>query len=72
MTPPARPDLDQLLDTWARARRLPDADAERIRQAILPPVAAPSITWWAEFNDKLSTVIARATAPPAPAFSFLP
>jgi hypothetical protein len=69
MTQPERPDLDQLLATWARARRLPDADAERIRQAILPPVAAPSITWWAEFNDKLSTAIARATATPAPALA---
>jgi hypothetical protein len=69
MTSPARPDLDALLATWARAQRLPDADAERILQAIVPPVAAPSMTWWSEFNDKLSTAIARATATPAPALA---
>ena len=33
MTGPARSDLDQLLAAWASARRLPDAEAERIRQA---------------------------------------
>jgi hypothetical protein len=69
MTSPARHDLDTLLATWAQARRLPDADAERILQAIVPPVAAPSMTWWSEFNDKLSTAIARATAAPAPALA---
>jgi hypothetical protein len=69
MTPPARPDLDQLLATWAQARRLPDAEAERIRQAIVPAVAAPSMTWWAEFNDRLSSVITRATATPVPALA---
>ena len=45
MTSPARPDLDQLLAAWAQVQRLPDADAERIRQAILPAVAAPSAAW---------------------------
>ena len=69
MTTAGRPDLDELLATWAQARRLPDADAERILQAIVPPVAAPSMTWWSEFNDKLSTAIARATAAPAPALA---
>jgi hypothetical protein len=71
MTSPARPDLDQLLAAWAQVQRLPDADAERIRQAILPAVAAPSATWWAEFNDKLSEVITRATATPVPALAGL-
>ena len=46
--------------------RLPDADAERIRLAIVPAVAAPSMTWWSEFNDKLSTAISRATSLPVP------
>jgi hypothetical protein len=69
MTRSERHDLDALLATWAQARRLPDADAERILQAIVPPVAAPSMTWWSEFNDKLSTAIARATAAPAPALA---
>jgi hypothetical protein len=67
MTSPARPDLDQLLAAWAQVQRLPDADAERIRQAILPAVAAPSMTWWSEFNDKISTAISRATSVPVPA-----
>ena len=71
MSSPVRYDLDQLLATWARTRRLPDADAERIRQAIVPAVAAPSATWWAEFNDKLSGVITRATADPVPALAGL-
>jgi hypothetical protein len=71
MTNPARPDLDQLLDAWAAARRLPDAEAERIRQAIIPPVPSLSPTWWSEFNTKLSTAIARATTTPAPALAAL-
>jgi hypothetical protein len=66
MTTAGRPDLDELLATWAQARRLPDADAERIRQAIVPAVAAPSMTWWSEFNDKISTAISRATSMPVP------
>jgi hypothetical protein len=69
MTSPRRSQLDDLLATWAQARRLPDAEAERIRQAVLPVVAAPSMTWWAEFNDKLSSVITRATAVPVPALA---
>ena len=36
MTGPARPDLDRLLDAWASARRLPEA--ELIRQAVVPAV----------------------------------
>jgi hypothetical protein len=71
MTHPARHDLDQLLAAWAQARRLPDADAERIRQAILPAVPPLSPTWWSEFNGKLSTAITRATATPAPALAAL-
>jgi hypothetical protein len=66
MTTTGRPHLDGLLATWAQARRLPDADAERIRQAIVPAVAAPSMTWWSEFNDKISTAIGRATSMPIP------
>jgi hypothetical protein len=71
MTSAGRPDLDELLATWAQARRLPDADAERIRQAIVPVVAAPSMTWWSEFNDKISTAITRATAMPIPGLAAL-
>jgi hypothetical protein len=71
MTGPAPHDLDELLAVWAHARRLPDADAERIRQAIVPAVPALSPTWWSEFNQKLSTAITRATATPAPALAAL-
>jgi hypothetical protein len=67
MTSPRRSELDDLLAAWAQAERLPDAEADQIRQAIVPAVAAPSVTWWAEFNDKLSAVITRATAMPVPA-----
>jgi hypothetical protein len=71
MTSPARHDLDQLLAAWAQARRLPDAEAERIRQAIVPAVPALEATWWSEFNSKISTAIARATATPVPALAAL-
>jgi hypothetical protein len=71
MTSPARHDLDQLLAAWAQARRLPDADAERVRQAIVPPVPPLEATWWSEFNSKLSTVITRATTTPVPALAAL-
>jgi hypothetical protein len=71
MTGPARPDLDQLLAAWASTRRLPDAEAERIRQAIVPAVPPLQATWWSDFNDKLSTAIARATATPGPALAAL-
>ena len=69
MTGPARPDLDRLLAAWASDRRLPDAEAERIRQAIVPVAPPLQATWWTEFNDKLSTAIARATATPDPALA---
>ena len=71
MTSPARHDLDQLLAAWAHARRLPDAEAERIRQAIVPAVPALEATWWSEFNGKISTAIARATATPVSALAAL-
>jgi hypothetical protein len=71
MTSPARQDLDQLLAAWAQARRLPDAEAERIRQAIVPAGPALEATWWSEFNSKISTAIARATATPVPALAAL-
>jgi hypothetical protein len=71
MTNPAHHDLDRLLAAWAQARRLPDADAERIRQAIVPAVSALQASWWSEFNSKLSTAITRATAVPAPALAAL-
>jgi hypothetical protein len=71
MTSPARQDLDQLLAAWAHARRLPDAEAERIRQAIVPAVPALEATWWSEFNSEISTAIARATATPVPALAAL-
>jgi hypothetical protein len=70
MTSPARSDLDQLLAAWASARRLPDAEAERVRQAIVPADPLPA-TWWSDFNDRISTAIARATATPAPALAAL-
>ena len=71
MTGPALHDLDELLAAWAHARRLPGADAERIRQAIVPAVPALSATWWSEFNSKLSTAITRATEIPVPALAAL-
>jgi hypothetical protein len=71
MTSPAGHDLDELLAAWAHARRLPEADAERIRQAILPAVSTLSAIWWTEFNSKLSTAITRATAIPVPALAAL-
>jgi hypothetical protein len=71
MTSPAPHDLDELLAAWAHARRLPDADAERIRQAIVPGAPALPGSWWSEFNGKLSAAIARATATPAPALAAL-
>jgi hypothetical protein len=71
MTSPAAHDLDQLLAAWAQTRRLPDADAERIRQAIVPAAPTLEATWWAEFNSKLSSAIARATATPVPALAAL-
>ena len=71
MTSPARPDLDQLLAAWAGARRLPDAEAEQIRQAIVPAVPTLQAAWWPDFTDSLSTAIARATATPGPALAAL-
>jgi len=71
MTTPARHDLDELLAAWAHARRLPDADAQRIRQAIVPAAPGLPATWWSEFNSKLSTAITRATATPVPALAAL-
>jgi hypothetical protein len=71
MTSPALHDLDELLGAWAHARRLPDADAERIRQTIVLAVPALSATWWSEFNSKISTAITRATATPVPALAAL-
>jgi hypothetical protein len=71
MTSPAPHDLDGLLAAWAGARRLPDADAERIRQAIVPAVPTHSAAWWSDFNAKISTAIMRATATPVPALKAL-
>jgi hypothetical protein len=71
MTSPAPHDLDELLAAWAHARRLPDADAERIRQAIVPAFPVLQATWWSEFNSKLSTIITRATTTPVPALAAL-
>jgi hypothetical protein len=72
MTARPRHDLDDLLAAWAAARRLPEAEAERIRQAIVPADPGLPATWWAEFNDRLSAVIGRATATPVPALPALP
>jgi hypothetical protein len=71
MTSQAPNDLDQLLAAWARARRLPEADAERILGAIVPAAQALPASWWFEFNSKVSAVITRATATPAPALAVL-
>ena len=62
-------DLDQLLAVWAQTHRLADADAERIRQTIVPEDLALPATWWSDFTSKVSEVIARATAMPAPALA---
>jgi hypothetical protein len=71
MTHPAPHDLDRLLAAWADAHRLPDADAERIRQAIIPEAPPLTAAWWSEFNSKLTAVVTRATATPAPALAAL-
>jgi hypothetical protein len=67
MTSLAGHDLDRLLAVWAQTHRLADADAERIRQTIVPEDLALPATWWSEFNSKVSETIARATTMPAPA-----
>ena len=67
MTSLAGHDLDQLLAVWAQTHRLADADAERIRQTIVPQDLALPATWWSDFNSRISEAIARATAMPAPA-----
>ena len=67
MTSLAGHDLDQLLAVWAQTHRLTDADAERIRQTIVPDGLALPATWWSDFNSRISETISRATAMPAPA-----
>jgi hypothetical protein len=67
MTGTAGHDLDQLLAVWAQTHRLADADAERIRQTIVPEDLALPATLWSDFNSRISEAIARATAMPAPA-----
>ena len=69
MTSTAGHDLDQLLAVWAQTHRLADADAERIRQTIVPEDLVLPATWWSDFNSKVSEAIARATAMPAPAIA---
>ena len=64
-------DLDSLLAAWGRAQRLPDPEADRIRQAIVPAGPALPATWWTEFNGMISDVITRATITPAPALAAL-
>jgi hypothetical protein len=71
MTSPAPHDLDRLLAAWARTTRLSDLDAERVRLAIVPAAPALPASWWSEFNGKLSTAIARATATPPAALAAL-
>jgi hypothetical protein len=71
MTGPTRHDLDQLLAAWAQARRLPDAEAERLRRAIVPADPGLPAGWWSEFNDRISSAINRATATPGPALAAL-
>jgi hypothetical protein len=68
MTSPAGHDLDELLAAWAQARRLPDVDAEQIRQAVVPTL---SETWWSDFSSKMSAVVTRATTTPVPALAAL-
>jgi hypothetical protein len=62
-------DLDLLLGAWASATRLPAAEAERIRQAIVPVAEALPAAWWTDFNTKLSGVVTRATMTPGPALA---
>jgi hypothetical protein len=71
MTGPAPHDLDELLGAWAHAGRLPDDEADRIRQAIVPAVPPLEAAWWLDLTSRLSTAITRATATPAPALAAL-
>jgi hypothetical protein len=69
MTSHADHELDQLLAVWAQTHRLADADAEQIRQTIVPEDLALPATWWSDFNSRVSEVIARATAMTTPAIA---
>jgi streptomycin 6-kinase len=71
MTTPAPNDLDELLAAWAHARRLSDAEAERILKAIVPAAPGLSASWWSEFNSRMSAAVMRATATPVPALAAL-
>jgi hypothetical protein len=71
MTSHVPDDLDGLLAAWGRAQRLPDSEAARIHQAIVPADPGLSAIWWTEFNSMISTVITRATVTPAPALDAL-
>jgi hypothetical protein len=71
MTSPAAHDLDELLAAWAHAQRLPEADADRIVEDIVPATPSLPATWWSDFNSRISTAITRATATPGPALAAL-
>jgi hypothetical protein len=71
MTSDAPDDLDGLLAAWGRAQRLSGAEADRIRQAIVPAGPALPAAWWTEFNSMISDVITRATVTPALALDAL-
>ncbi|MGH3319770.1 MAG: hypothetical protein ACRDN9_06230 [Streptosporangiaceae bacterium] len=67
----SQPDtLDELLAAWAQRRRLPDADAEDIRRAIIHEAPALPATWWIDFNRQMAATVVRATTP-APALAAL-
>ena len=53
--------LERALGAWSSAYRLPDADRERIRAAV---VTAPSVDrlWWARFNTQIDGVVALVTS----------
>ena len=63
-------DLDAMLGTWAASVRLTDAEAARIRQAVVRESASdavPTVTatplapsWWKDFSLQVSDVMVDA------------
>ena len=75
MAPPTDARLDQLLDAWARQRRLDDRDATQVRDAILATprstrTAAPAdplpATWWADLSAQVTAAVVLASVRPGP------
>jgi hypothetical protein len=52
--------LDRLLEAWARDRRLPVAEADRIRLAITTTAPALDAAWWCDLADRVSSTMVRA------------